>query len=139
MCPQIASIEFSRVDQTQQAARTFDITVHVKDSSGDLQFSNLQRSDYKELFRFLTSKKIRIKNIAAASSYDDGAGGRDDDDDDDPYMATVRREREEVPGGGQSHVHAVHMCPLRGHAHDQCVCMCMGVAGKVGYDGARRR
>jgi len=92
----IASIEFSRVDQTQQAARTFDITVHVKDSSGDLQFSNLQRSDYKELFRFLTSKKIRIKNIAAASSYDDGAGGRDDDDDDDPYMATVRREREEA-------------------------------------------
>lgn len=31
------------------------------------QFVNLARGDYKELFRFLTSKKIRIKNIAAVT------------------------------------------------------------------------
>jgi structure-specific recognition protein 1 len=94
----ISSIEFNRVDKSSgSASRTFDITVHVKDGSGPHQFVNLQRSDYKELFRFLTAKKIRIKNIRAAS---DRAADFDDDDDgfaeDDPYMARMKREREEA-------------------------------------------
>ena len=90
----VASVEFNRVDAsgTANAARTFDITVHMKDMSSDLQFVNLQRSEYKELFRFLTAKKLRIKNIAS-SSYADGGRG-DDDDDDDPYMARMQKERE---------------------------------------------
>ena len=50
---------------------------------------------HQELFRFLTTKKIRIKNItsatAATQDFDDGAGGGDDDD---PYMHTINRQRE---------------------------------------------
>ena len=66
--------------------------VHSKDMGmGDLQFVNLQRSDYKELFRFLNSKKLRIKNIAAGNL--ERGGGDDDSDEDDPYMARVRAER----------------------------------------------
>jgi len=88
----VASVEFNRVDKSSaaSAARTFDITVHMKDQSSDHQFVNLQRSDYKELYRFLTSKSVRIKNIASAGYADaDDA----DDDADDPYMQRVRSER----------------------------------------------
>ena len=88
----VASVEFNRVDKSSaaSAARTFDITVHMKDGSSDHQFVNLQRSDYKELYRFLTSKSVRIKNIASAG-YGDAAD--DADDADDPYMQRVRSER----------------------------------------------
>ena len=51
----VASIEFNRVDAKQQQAqvRTFDITVHMKEGLPKQEFVNLQRSEYKELFRFL--------------------------------------------------------------------------------------
>jgi structure-specific recognition protein 1 len=92
----VASVEFNRVDKSAStaAARTFDITVHVKDMSSNMQFVNLQRSEYKELYRFLTAKKLRIKNIASSAFAEGGGRGGDDDDDDDPYMARVRKERE---------------------------------------------
>jgi len=92
----VASVEFNRVDAKQQQAqvRTFDITVHMREGLASHQFVNLQRSEYKELFRFLKSKNLRIKNIASAN-YGEAAAGSDGDDD-DPYMATVRREREEA-------------------------------------------
>lgn len=85
----VASVEFNRVDKASSASgRTFDITVHMKDSS-DLQFVNLARSDYKELFRFLSAKKVRIKNIAAAGF---GESNDRDDDSDDPGLERARRE-----------------------------------------------
>ena len=90
----VSSVEFNRVDQasSSSAARTFDITVHVKGDGQDLQFVNLQRSDYKEFVRFLQHKKVRIQNFAAAG-YGDKNRGRDDEDD-DPYMNQIRNERE---------------------------------------------
>ena len=51
----------------RSAARTFDITLHMKDGSGSHQFVNLQRSVYKELLHFLTAKQIRIKNVGTAA------------------------------------------------------------------------
>jgi len=89
----VSSVEFNRVNEgsSTAAARTFDITVHVKDGSPDQQFVNLQRQDYKEFVRFLQAKKVRIKNFAA--SYGDSKGRRDDEDD-DPYMNQIRNERE---------------------------------------------
>ena len=41
----VASVEFNRVDKAAStaAARTFDITVHMKDMSSNLQFVNLNR------------------------------------------------------------------------------------------------
>ena len=90
----VSSVEFNRVDQasSSSAARTFDITVHVKGDGQDLQFVNLQRSDYKEFVRFLQHKKVRIQNFAAAG-YGDKNRGRDDEDD-DLYMNQIRNERE---------------------------------------------
>ena len=98
----VASIEFNRVEQgsSSSAARTFDVTVHLKDSSPDCQFVNLQRQDYKEFLRFLQAKKLRIKNFASAS-YADGRGSRDDAEE-DPYMNQIRREREEAQAAGDS-------------------------------------
>ena len=91
----VGSVEFNRVDASAgaSAARTFDITIHMKDGSGDQQFVNLQRQDYKEFLRFLQAKKVRIKNFASAG-YGEGRGDRDDDD--DPYLATIKRERREA-------------------------------------------
>ena len=99
----ISNIEFNRVNQQDKAARTFDITVHMKDGSGAQQFVNLSRSDYKELFRFLGATKIRIKNInSATNAAEDG----DDDDDnaggeDDPYLQRVKRQRQQQQQGGE--------------------------------------
>ena len=45
----IGSVEFNRVDKGSSAssARTFDITVHMKDGTGVHQFVNLPRGVYK--------------------------------------------------------------------------------------------
>lgn len=67
----------------------------MKDGTGVNQFVNLQRNVYKELYRFLTEKKIRIKNVAANSNFGD-ADGDDDDEVNDPYMERMKREREQV-------------------------------------------
>ena len=89
----VSTVEFNRVEQGSgsTAARTFDITVHMKDGSGDSQFVNLPKEAYKEFVRFLQAKKVRIKNFAAAG-YGDGRGR--DDEDDDPYLNQIKRERQ---------------------------------------------
>jgi len=89
----VGTIEFNRVDQNSSAsaARTFDISLYMKDNTKH-QFVNLPRGDYNELFRFLTSKRIRIKNITAASK---AQMDEDDDDDDDTYRG--KRSRQSAP------------------------------------------
>ena len=93
----VASVEFNRVEQsgTANASRSFDLTCALKDG-GATQFVNLARSEYKKLYDYLVTRKIRIKNIAKAagsSSYAEDGG----DDDDDPYMnqisTSARRRR----------------------------------------------
>ena len=80
---------------TSGAARTFDITVHLKEGNPDVQFVNLQRSDYKEFLRFLQAKKVRIKNFAGAgygetsATQRSTAGARVEDDD----KAAMREQR----------------------------------------------
>jgi structure-specific recognition protein 1 len=91
----IGSLEFNRVDKgtVAQAARTFDITIHMRDGSNH-QFVNLQRSDYKELFNFLTNKSIKIRNLAAANKNAEEADDESGEDEaDDPYMDRVKRQR----------------------------------------------
>ncbi|KAL3924152.1 MAG: hypothetical protein SGPRY_003999, partial [Prymnesium sp.] len=106
----VGSVEFNRVSNQQSSARTFDLTVHMKDASSH-QFVNLQRSVYKlgfhpyvelrdasclsqELYRFLNDKKIRIKNVRADTFADDDGEGADDGDMDDLYMNQLQQERE---------------------------------------------
>jgi len=94
----VGSVEFNRVSNQQSSARTFDLSVHLRDST-TTQFVNLQRSVYKELYRFLTDKKIRIKNVRAGQeAFGDDDGGGDFDDEADPYMNTLKREREMQEG-----------------------------------------
>ena len=98
----VASVEFERVNKAasgSSAARTFDITVHPnsREASEKTQFVNLARSDYKELARFLSDKKIKIKNFNSAAAADDD-GDSDDGggamDEDDPYMNRVASKRQ---------------------------------------------
>ena len=89
----VASVEFNRVEQsgTANASRSFDLTCALKDG-GATQFVNLARSEYKKLYDYLVTRKIRIKNIAKAagsSSYAEDGG----DDDDDPYMNQIKHQR----------------------------------------------
>ena len=84
---------FNRVEQsgTANASRSFDLTCALKDG-GATQFVNLARSEYKKLYDYLVTRKIRIKNIAKAagsSSYAEDGG----DDDDDPYMNQIKHQR----------------------------------------------
>jgi structure-specific recognition protein 1 len=91
----IGSLEFNRVDKgaSAQAARTFDITIHMRDGTNH-QFVNLQRSDYKELFNFLTSKSIKIRNLAAANKNAEEADVESGEEGgDDPYMDRLKRQR----------------------------------------------
>lgn len=90
----IGSLEFNRVDKgtTAQAARTFDITIHMRDGTNH-QFVNLQRSDYKELFNFLTNKNIKIRNLAAANKNAEEADEESGEEGDDPYMDRLKRQR----------------------------------------------
>eukprot|EP00967_Tisochrysis_lutea_P155339 scaffold310684_cov28-Tisochrysis_lutea.AAC.2 len=90
----IGSLEFNRVDKgaSAQAARTFDITIYMRDGT-NYQFVNLLRSDYKELFNFLTNKNIKIRNLAAANKNAEEADDESEDNADDPYMDRLKRQR----------------------------------------------
>lgn len=91
----IGSLEFNRVDKSAQAqaARTFDITLYLRDGTNH-QFVNLPRSDYKELFSFLTNKGIKIRNLSEANkSAADEADDESEDEGADPYMDRIRRQR----------------------------------------------
>jgi structure-specific recognition protein 1 len=59
---QVASITFSRVGGAVSASRTFDITVHMKNGTGDSQFSNINREEQRPLEDFFKIKGLRVKN-----------------------------------------------------------------------------
>lgn len=58
---QIVSITFSRLGGGNSAARTFDLTVAMKEG-GDNQFSNINREEQQSLENFFRTKNIRVKN-----------------------------------------------------------------------------
>ncbi|KAL5327074.1 hypothetical protein ACEPPN_004765 [Leptodophora sp. 'Broadleaf-Isolate-01'] len=59
---QIDSIVLSRVGGAVSASRTFDITVIMKGSVGESQFSNINREEQKPLEDFFKIKGLRVKN-----------------------------------------------------------------------------
>lgn len=58
----IDSIVLSRVGGAVSASRTFDITVQMKGSSAESQFSNINREEQKPLEDFFKVKGLRVKN-----------------------------------------------------------------------------
>jgi structure-specific recognition protein 1 len=59
---QIQSIVLSRVGGAVSASRTFDITVQMKGSAAESQFSNINREEQKPLEEFFKVKGLRVKN-----------------------------------------------------------------------------
>merc|ERR1711939_849465 len=59
---QIEYIVLSRVGGAVSASRTFDITVQMKGSVAESQFSNINREEQKPLEDFFKIKGLRVKN-----------------------------------------------------------------------------
>ena len=76
---EIESVEFQRYAGGAGSTRNFDLCVSLKDTSSIMDgskeyiFSGIDRSDYNALYSFLSSKKIRIKNLTSSLDADDGA------------------------------------------------------------------
>ncbi|KAF8853660.1 FACT complex subunit pob-3 [Acephala macrosclerotiorum] len=58
----IKSIVLSRVGGAVSASRTFDITIQMKDTNTESQFSNINREEQKPLEEFFKLKGLRVKN-----------------------------------------------------------------------------
>jgi structure-specific recognition protein 1 len=62
---EVESVEFQRYAGGQGSTRNFDLCVTLKSgaSTKEYTFSGIDRSDYTGLYNFLSTKKIRIKNL----------------------------------------------------------------------------
>jgi structure-specific recognition protein 1 len=61
---EVESVEFQRYAGGQGSTRNFDLCVTLKnDDKKEYVFSGIDRSDYTGLYNFLSTKKIRIKNL----------------------------------------------------------------------------
>lgn len=91
----VDSIVLSRVGGAISASRTFDITVQMKGSSADAQFSNINREEQKPLEDFFKIKGLRVKNemdddssaLLAAALRDPDMASSDDE------VVTARADR----------------------------------------------
>ncbi|PRT54005.1 FACT complex subunit POB3 [Wickerhamiella sorbophila] len=59
---EIATIQFSRVGGTVSSSRTFDMTITLRGTAGDHQFSNIYREEQQGLDTFFRSKNVKVKN-----------------------------------------------------------------------------
>ncbi|CAN0192476.1 unnamed protein product [Ascophyllum nodosum] len=97
---EIESVEFQRYGGAQGAGvtRNFDLCVAPKSVAGETTkpyvFSGIDRAEYTSLYSFLSTKKLRIKNIKQSGN--DGSmlqlGNLDDHD---PYKAVLDEDQDE--------------------------------------------
>ena len=108
---EVESVEFQRYAGGQGSTRNFDLCVALKnDDKKEYVFSGIDRSDYTGLYNFLSSKKIRIKNLEKTGAeetgqrapvynedeiYGDGGGELDEGSEDEDYD----EEQEEEESG----------------------------------------
>lgn len=78
---EIESVEFQRFSGNTGSTRNFDLCVSlISSGTGELGatkeyvFSGIDRSDYAALYSFLSSKRIRIKNIQGSMMEAEGTG-----------------------------------------------------------------
>lgn len=71
---EVESVEFQRYAGGQGSTRNFDLCVTLKSdaSTKEYTFSGIDRSDYTGLFNFLSTKKIRIKNLQGVGAEETG-------------------------------------------------------------------
>jgi structure-specific recognition protein 1 len=85
---QVSSVTMSRVGGAVSASRTFDITVTLKNGTGEHQFSNINREEQASLESFFKIKNIKTKNemdgdtsmLAAALANDPDLVSSDDEE-----------------------------------------------------------
>ena len=121
---EIESIEFQRYAGGQGSTRNFDLCINLNTSATggsakEYTFSGIDRSDYQGLYNFITSKKIRIKNLQGESVFgepevaripvyneDEIYGGADEDDDegseDEDFDENAQEEGGESSGSEDS-------------------------------------
>jgi structure-specific recognition protein 1 len=83
----VSVVTMSRVGGAVSASRTFDITVTLKNGTGEHQFSNINREEQAPLEQFLNIKGIKTKNemdgdsgmLAAALTADPDLASSDDE------------------------------------------------------------
>ncbi|KXZ45334.1 hypothetical protein GPECTOR_56g431 [Gonium pectorale] len=93
----IESVEFARQGSgaASSSVRTFDLVIRLKGGAEHV-FRSIQRSEWNNLFEFISAKKIPIENLATAKRGPGGAlAGLDADDDMDPGMRRAAAEADE--------------------------------------------
>ncbi|GAA5972879.1 hypothetical protein JCM11641_003986 [Rhodosporidiobolus odoratus] len=95
---EISAIVLARVGGALPSARTFDLSIRLKDSSsGPLVFSALNKEELQNITDFLTMKKIKVKNemeeLAAAEA--EALGGALEDDSDEEDGVSIDSDEEE--------------------------------------------
>ncbi|GAA6004523.1 uncharacterized protein JCM10292_005655 [Rhodotorula paludigena] len=101
---EISAVVLARVGGALPSARTFDLSIRLKDSSSGqpLVFSALSKEELSNITDFLELKKIKLKNemdeLAAAEAEALGAAGGASSDDDDDAMS-VDGEDDSEDGG----------------------------------------
>jgi len=122
---EIESVEFQRygAGNAGGSTRNFDLAINLKSGAAKAQsvkeyvFSGIDKAEYTALQEYVTSKKIRIRNLksaeAAGANYNEGSsddeggariggyGGDDDSEDDGDYdeAAAAKDDANESSGG----------------------------------------
>jgi len=90
---EISCVNFARGSTT---GRTFDFDVELKNGT-TISFSNIERQDYGNLYDFVTSKNLRIRNKSGKSGANSMMDDLMDSDDESPdfYLEKVKAEAAE--------------------------------------------
>eukprot|EP00299_Pterocystis_sp_00344_P011381 c5299_g1_i1.p1 GENE.c5299_g1_i1~~c5299_g1_i1.p1 ORF type:complete len:533 (+),score=146.06 c5299_g1_i1:58-1599(+) len=109
----VASVEFARMSTFGSSNRTvsanFDLYITISDGTV-VQFSNIHRSEYDSLVKFIQEKSIKVVNIArperqsvaATVDHDDAGGEHDSEDDDDDFAPAADSSGDEPDMGDGS-------------------------------------
>ncbi|MEW5299939.1 MAG: hypothetical protein WDW36_002908 [Sanguina aurantia] len=93
----VEGVEFARQAGAVHSSsiRTFDLVVRTR-SDQEHQFRNINRTEWQNLFEFISTRKLRIDNLAVAQGGPGAAGSALDVGDDlDPGMQRARAEADD--------------------------------------------
>ncbi|CAA6671707.1 unnamed protein product [Spirodela intermedia] len=90
---EIDYVEFERHGAGSTSAHYFDLFVKLK-SEQELLFRNIQKSEYSNLFNFISGKGMKIINLGDGKNANGESHGIDEDDEDDdavdPHLARIK-------------------------------------------------
>lgn len=97
---EVVTVNFARSAGTN---RSFDFDVETK-SGTTYTFVGIEKDEYGKLYDFVTSKKLRVKNINGKGDkapYRDDMSGSDDEDDHDAYLERMKAEGKDRQSGDE--------------------------------------